>query len=66
LANMKTVLAEWMAKAEHLEGQLLSAHKLQEKAQAALHGKEDQIRDHAMSYLTDHWLVSFPRSVSEV
>uniref|UniRef100_A0A4X1USJ4 GRIP domain-containing protein n=1 Tax=Sus scrofa TaxID=9823 RepID=A0A4X1USJ4_PIG len=45
LANMKTVLAEWMAKAEHLEGQLLSAHKLQEKAQAALHGKEDQIRD---------------------
>uniref|UniRef100_A0A8D2BHT4 GRIP domain-containing protein n=1 Tax=Sus scrofa TaxID=9823 RepID=A0A8D2BHT4_PIG len=45
LANMKTVLAEWMAKADHLEGQLLSAHKLQEKAQAALHGKEDQIKD---------------------
>ena len=45
LANMKMVLAEWMAKADHLEGQLLSAHKLQEKVQAALHGKEDQIRD---------------------
>uniref|UniRef100_A0A8C3WRJ8 GRIP domain-containing protein n=1 Tax=Catagonus wagneri TaxID=51154 RepID=A0A8C3WRJ8_9CETA len=45
LANMKMVLAEWMEEADHLEGKLVSAHTLQEKAHAALDVKEDQIKD---------------------
>ena len=42
LANMKLVL---MAKTDHLEGKLVSAHKLQEEANAALGVKEEQIKD---------------------
>ena len=44
LANLKVVAAEWMEKADNLKGKLTSAQAHQEKVNAALNLKEEQIK----------------------
>ncbi|XP_057605502.1 thyroid receptor-interacting protein 11-like [Hippopotamus amphibius kiboko] len=45
LVNLRTVVAEWMEKANNLEGKLMSAQGQQEEANAALKLKEEKIKD---------------------